>query len=89
MRTKTASEQGAVGAGEAPRRGEDHETGAGSAVVGGEQLLFERLHRGRLGVLLVVHAEQVQDAVHEQAGRARRRRCPRARAPGARRPPGR
>ena len=33
-----------------------------------EQLLLERLHPLGLGVLLVVHAEQVQQAVHHQEG---------------------
>ena len=38
----------------------------GLAVVGREQLLFECLHHRGLGVLFVVHPEQVQDPVHEQ-----------------------
>ena len=59
------------------------------AVMGGKQLLLERLHHRRFGVFLMVQAEQVQDPMHEQAGRARPRRPRRARVPAARPPPGR
>ena len=64
-------------------------TGRAGAVVGREQLLLERLHRRRLAVVVVVHAEQVQDPVHEQEGELVLVGAGVARVRAARRPPGR
>jgi hypothetical protein len=37
-------------------------------VVVRKQLLFQRLHHRRLGVLFVIHAEKVKDPVNQQQG---------------------
>ena len=53
--------------------------GPGRPVEAGEQLLLERLHPLGLGVVLVVHAEQVQEPVHDQQRHLVLEATPRAR----------